>query len=262
MKPKITSMVVIVCLVAMAVYSNYGAIDPCGILKASMYKDLVEESPKAFIHLGGAMIDKTVASLSPVACVKALYQGYINKEATSSDVFADVPNLQDTKIPPTAFPVATTAGPTKWVIREEISPVDDSKNIYISINSEEKVSNRFGSELATLMLRCKENETDAFISIDSYIGHNSTEVTYRLDKAPAVVSNWYVSDTGKAVFSTSGTSFIKKLFGHDKLFVRITPYGDIPAEMVFRLSNLENQIDPLASACHWKQTKATSSSAK
>ena len=81
---------------------------------------------------------------------------------------------------------------SNWHIAESKSPIDDSPMVSMFKMTE--------SGNQTLILRCKENRTDAFISTRDYLGKDSTNVTVRYDSGKAQKMNFSLSTNNKALF--------------------------------------------------------------
>jgi len=140
----------------------------------------------------------------------------------------------------------------KWIINEEKSPIDDSLNITLYLESTEIVRDKYNKEQTpTLILRCSENTTNAFINWSMFIGTGYTDVLIRLDKEKAKTSSWIISTNYEAIFPKKNISFIKKLMKHEKLLTQITPYGENPVMTTFDIKGLKEAIKPLRKACGW-----------
>jgi type VI secretion system protein VasI len=146
----------------------------------------------------------------------------------------------------------TTVGKGKWRVTESVSKIDDSTTVYVTVDSNETVRGKFGSEHPSLWLRCAENKTEAFINVGLYLGLNETSVLTRMDKDKAVTKTWSISTDTKAIFVRgSDIRFAKELMQHEKLLVQLTPYNDNPVTFEFDVGGLSEAIKPLRKACHW-----------
>jgi type VI secretion system protein VasI len=125
------------------------------------------------------------------------------------------------------------------VVNEEQSPLDDSRNVYLSTRSLQMTLGTLRLPVTpTLHLRCAENTTSIFVTWETVLDNESVEVTTRIDKLPAKSNYWNVSTDFEAVGLWNGAEaipFIRSLFGHDRLLVRVTPYGDSPPTAVFNI---------------------------
>lgn len=151
--------------------------------------------------------------------------------------------------------------PTKpvgdWTVSEETSKVDDSKTVFLSVRSIDRIRGRFGNKKrAVLMLRCKENTTSAFINFGGHFmsSLNHGTVTYRVDKRPSRRKRMTNSNNHTALGLWSGGTaipFIKELFGGKRLYVSATPMSESAVEAEFNIGGLETAIAPLRKACNW-----------
>lgn len=139
-----------------------------------------------------------------------------------------------------------------WMIKREVSALDDSKSVYLFLDATEPISGG-GREPATLILRCVENETDAFISWGAFLGSDDpVSVTTRIDKAPASTASWVGSTSNNTTFAPNPINFIKSILTAQTLFVRVDTYSDGKVDGLFRLAGLDQIVLELAEACHWK----------
>ena len=64
---------------------------------------------------------------------------------------------------------ATDAG--KWHTSITTSPIDDSKNVILSLESDDYIRTPFGEAVTpTLFIACREKKTEVFLSWDVYLG--------------------------------------------------------------------------------------------
>ncbi|MEL0629960.1 type VI secretion system-associated protein TagO [Psychromonas aquatilis] len=143
----------------------------------------------------------------------------------------------------------------KWTKQEEVSPLDDSTNIYIGVSGNETILNRYNKRITPeLIIRCKENTTALTVWWGVYLGLDSTYVTYRIDNLKARKTKWSLSTKNEHIGKWSGNTsipFIKKLFGKEKLLMQLTPYGENSVMTTFDISGIEEAIKPLRSKCNW-----------
>lgn len=148
-----------------------------------------------------------------------------------------------------------------WLFREDTSPIDDSRNVYLSTSSLEGIPGRYRGSLArpTLYVRCVENTTALIVHMDGHFMvssqyHSYGDVDLRIDDNQAFSKSMIESNDNKALgLWNGGTSIplIRQLFGAEKLIVRATPHRESSMTMEFDISGLEEEIAPLREACHW-----------
>lgn len=143
-----------------------------------------------------------------------------------------------------------------WVIEKETSKIDDSISYYLMLLSDEFIDES-ENEHGAIAIACLQKTTKIiFDAGENYLDDGGTygRVTYRLDKEKAETTPMAVSNGNKALGLWSGSKsipLIKKMFGHDKMIVQITPYQKGPVTMEFTIKGLEEAIKPLREACGW-----------
>ena len=142
----------------------------------------------------------------------------------------------------------------QWDVYVDTSKIDDSRKIHLSTQAIEPIVGRYSREqlYPTLWIRCQENRTELFVAWDMFLGTNSISVTERIDAEKAKNSQWSISTDSKAIFHHNAIAFIKSLLGHDKLLLQLTPFGENTRLVEFTITGLEDVIEPLQKACHWK----------
>jgi type VI secretion system protein VasI len=144
-------------------------------------------------------------------------------------------------------------GSGKWQVQTEQSPIDDSKNVYLSLTANDSIVRRYGKNLTpTLHFRCKEKKTEGYINFDTFLGSDSTQVTTRLDKDKAKTSSWGISTDHNAAFIPQAVPFIKSLLDKEALLVQLTPYSENTIMTSFDIRGLAASVKPLSEACSWK----------
>lgn len=146
-----------------------------------------------------------------------------------------------------------------WRRQVEISELTDEKNVFLSVLSEDEVRDKYGlgSAPAVLNLRCMENTTAIIISFNDHFMSDHAgggKVQYRLDDTPLATQSFRESNNNKALGLWSGgrsIPFIKKMFGHQQLIVRATPYNESSITVKFPIKGIEGAITDLREACGW-----------
>lgn len=145
-----------------------------------------------------------------------------------------------------------SVGTGKWTVSENTSPIDDSKTVIMRLIAESSVGSGYKEHLPTMILRCSENKTNAYINIGSFLGSDTIRVLNRLDKNKAITKTWTISTDHKAIFAPgSNVTYIKSLMKHNKLLIQLTPYSESPVMTTFDLRGLKEAVVPLRKACHW-----------
>ena len=159
----------------------------------------------------------------------------------SSDLKVDAPRAE------------AISGNGKWNGRLETSPIDDSKNAFLTLSAESPVRKRYETTTPTLLIRCKEKRLEAYITFGFFLGSDSTRVLTRYDKRSAQTASWSISTDHTAVFvNGSIVSFIKEMIKSESLLVELTPYSESPVMTTFDVRGLAEASKTLQQTCPWK----------
>jgi type VI secretion system protein VasI len=156
----------------------------------------------------------------------------------------------------TETPVIQDGG--KWRVSTEISPMTDQKTVFMILDSDNDITGGYAAPgPATLILRCAEGETNAFILLnDQFLSdtQNYGWVDFRLDDDEMDSIGMRASDNNKALGlwgSSSAILFIKGMLGHEKLTVRATPHNSNAVVAVFDIRGIDQVIGELRETCGW-----------
>jgi type VI secretion system protein VasI len=150
---------------------------------------------------------------------------------------------------------------SKWNVRVETSKIDDSKTVFLDVDSAETLRNQYGQmSRANLTIACREGVTDIWIQMGGYFLASTGgfgEVTVRIDKRPAKKLHFLESTDHKALglWRSSGIPFIREMLNGNSMFVRITPFSESAVTAEFPIVGLSEAIKPLATACKWQASK-------
>ena len=141
----------------------------------------------------------------------------------------------------------------KWFVSTKQSMIDDSTNVYLSLEAENDIDTGYETIRPILHLNCSEDKTSLFIVWNLYLGENSIEVLTRMDHQEAESRYWNISTDRKVIFAPGrDTKYAKILARHKTFLVQLTPDGRKPVRATFDLTGLAEAILPLQEACHWK----------
>lgn len=164
-----------------------------------------------------------------------------------SELITDFSKLHKSEInESTPKPLTENTAPepkTNWTINESKSPIDDSPTVLLLLASNDTKDE--------LMLRCKENSTDAFIHSNTYLGSELSRVTMRFDDKKAHKQTISLSTNNKAFFILKPISFIKELTKTQQLTVRYAPYNGSTQTKIFSVTGLNEHLPKLQQACNW-----------
>ena len=145
-----------------------------------------------------------------------------------------------------------------WMITVDKSALDGSRSVFVSLDSTKALRGQFGgSGKPTLILRCMENTTSAYLSVMDYVlsdieGYG--RVDFRVDDRKADHSNMVVSADNHSLGLWNGKAalpFIKDLFEGNTAVFRLTPFNESPVEFSFHISGVEAAVKSLREACKW-----------
>ena len=152
--------------------------------------------------------------------------------------------------------VVETNSKSKWVITDEVSPIDDSKTVILSLKSDSPIKSDFSQVIPTLNIQCKERETDFYINFNIFLSTHDIKPITRIDSDKAVNGvEWSISTDYKALFYPGSqkkiNEFIKTLKDKKKLFIQVTPFSKGSVNTTFDLTGLDEAIKPVREACNW-----------
>lgn len=207
------------------------------------------------VALWGALVASAYAA-DPSALIKC---SAINDSVLRLDCFDALAKVDQDKSDQEAKEKLAPEGDTgRWRTSIQQSKVDDSTTVILMSNSNETVSSRFNrSARPTLVLRCMENTTAAYLNFDGLHMadiQNYGRVTFRVDKKKAFVKGTDASTDSQSLGLWSGGTaipFMKSLFGGEELLVQAMPYSESAVTFTLDISGLENAIKPLRTACKW-----------
>jgi type VI secretion system protein VasI len=156
---------------------------------------------------------------------------------------------------------STQTSRDRWNVSDDHSPMDDSKTVVLSLDSDDKIDGPLGPKQPTLIIRCQEGKTEVYahtgmaasVEEDFEGGPIYTHtVKIRLDQGDAVTEHWGESTAHDALFSESdGIEFAKQLAGAQTLIFQFTPFDANPAVAHFDVQGLDAHLTKVADACGW-----------
>ena len=189
--------------------------------------------------------------LSPPA---ALSEERASDPVVPAEPAKDVPEPRSTAaIDPQAMAI-----PGDWEMREEISDVDGSRNVFLRLSSKEPLVDKLGTAGRLLLIvACREGATSVWIVHSREIAPSDTgrhAVTYRIDKQPVQTVEMHRSSDTRALGLWSGADsipWIRRLTSGQSLSVHALPFSSSPIVADFRIAGLSEVIGPLRESCHW-----------
>ncbi len=143
--------------------------------------------------------------------------------------------------------IAPKEGAGKWKTKIETNPIDDSETVILLLEADEGRT-KFNKTPA-LIIRCKSDEIQIYISWNDYLGSEAYVLT-RLGKQIAETDEWGLSTDNSATFYPGNPlSFIKSLLKVDTFIAQVTPYNESPVTAVFDVKGFNVVVKPLLDTC-------------
>jgi type VI secretion system protein VasI len=155
-----------------------------------------------------------------------------------------------------ASPKISTTTVSKWQLSKETSRIDDSSNVIISLDADSSISGwPRKTHTPSLILRCKERKTEAYIVIGMSpqveSGTDGATVILRFDKEKATEYQTSKSTNGEALFFGQSIGLIKKMLQHTTMLLQFVPFNSSPVMTTFDLRGLAEAVKPLKETCKW-----------
>jgi hypothetical protein len=104
---------------------------------------------------------------------------------------------------------------------------------------------------SSLVLQCKNGNTEASVSTKSFLGWESMRVVYRLNDNPAIEERWAAAADGRGAVAGNAVGFINSLTDGATLSVRVTDYNGTDHDLKFNLGGVANLRSQIALVCRW-----------
>lgn len=159
-----------------------------------------------------------------------------------------------------ARPTDVVASPGDWKTVTRLSKIDDTQNVFVSLESTNDVSSKYRSGdagPALLTLRCVENTTSLHIRMNNHFLADSGGfgvVTYRIERDDAKKKTFKESTDNSVLGLWNGGQsipFIKALFGRSELLMQVTPFSESPEIAEFNITGIEDAVAPIRKSCGW-----------
>jgi type VI secretion system protein VasI len=148
--------------------------------------------------------------------------------------------------------------PVFWYERSDTSQMDDSKTVWVSLQSEDTIEGRYGDTTrAELLIRCFEHKTALTLQLGDHFmadveGYGT--VTYRIDNRKAATRHFQESTDNSVLGLWDGGSsipFIKSLFDAEKLVMRAIPFNESAIDVSFDIYGTKDAVKNVRKACGW-----------
>jgi len=158
---------------------------------------------------------------------------------------------------PAARPPRPGSSPTAaWEITTERSEMTDQPSVTLSLAAL-SAGESFLDVRPSLIVRCRENELELYISTGSVLDadNDMTPVRIRWGTAAPEEAYWGRSTDYTAAFAPEPRDFLSKLLENPDLRFEVHPYDASPKVIKFNARGLERHIEQLNSACPAEQKK-------
>lgn len=138
---------------------------------------------------------------------------------------------------------------------ETRAEIDDIPKVFAVQVQEDAISKGFRSSTPRLQVSCSEGTLSFIYDTDDYLltefRQDGIEVTFRIDSDDAVTQRWSKTTGNKAagLFGQRAVPFLKKVYGAEKIFLRIMERDGELHDGSFDLAGIQSVIDAVANAC-------------
>jgi len=143
----------------------------------------------------------------------------------------------------------TTRSKGAWRTSTNMDPLTDN-SVHFAIIDATTGQGRFGDRIA-LVVRCKNQVTEAYIDWQTFLGTNETTVTHRVDRAPAASARWSISTDHKASFMPDPKATLESFVGATTYVANLTPYSESPITATFNIAGAEQAFRDIRRDCRW-----------
>ena len=140
--------------------------------------------------------------------------------------------------------------PHGWHFSEEVAKGGVRVALVATLDPRPAAANGENPVIPRLKMRCENDAISFFVSADTAVWDERTEVTLRIDNGKVATYRWRTADdgTGVGLWSTAeAVPFLKKLPDNAGLFLRLRDRNLIYAE--FDLANISQSLQRIEKAC-------------
>jgi type VI secretion system protein VasI len=143
----------------------------------------------------------------------------------------------------------TSSSKGAWRTSTDMDPLTD-KSVHFAIIDATEARGRFGDRIS-MVVRCKNEEIEAYINWNTFLGTDEITVTHRVDKSPATTATWSISTDHKASFMPEPQSTLERFLGAASYVVNLTPYSESPITAIFNIAGAEQAFRDIRRDCQW-----------
>ena len=151
---------------------------------------------------------------------------------------------------PVRKPAAQSTG--AWEVSESKSEMTDERTLILSLRASTSLRGDFGPLWPTLVVRCKENEVEAYANIGMVLdggAYGGSPVRLRWDEDQPVEASWSRSSDYAAVFADDPPALLAGLMDHSKFRLEVHPFDKVPVVATFAPRGISSLIPRLSRAC-------------
>ena len=142
-----------------------------------------------------------------------------------------------------------SGGVGKWRVSVQTDAINDTTTVSLVLAADS--ANTQSDESIALIMRCRNYDTDLYISWHDYLC-NETSVLTRVGDEAAVTQKWNLSANHQSSFyPESPIEFVKQLLEADRIVAQVSPYRARSITADFDLTGLSNAVTPLRETCNW-----------
>lgn len=155
------------------------------------------------------------------------------------------------------------SGSGRWVVSEDVNPVDDTKTVVAVLQAAEGRS-EYGRPVE-LFVRCQSNLIEAFISWGQYLGGDDDkfnrgdqkDLTIRIGDDDAYQGYWGISTDKAATFAPAQIQLLRKMVTAQHLVAQTTPYNSVPITAKFDTTGMADALRPVMETCGYSPLDST-----
>jgi hypothetical protein len=138
---------------------------------------------------------------------------------------------------------SSTTKSGNWQVGADKSALPEATRLVAKLDS--------ADDAASLVLQCKNGNTEAYVSAKSFLGWEGMRVVYRLNDNAAIEGRWAAAADGKGAIASNAVEFINSLADGTTLSVRVTDYNGSDHDFSFNLGGVTNLRSQIALVCRW-----------
>lgn len=173
----------------------------------------------------------------------------------SSSPAASVSAISPT--PPSSNPPPRPEQPDEWIRSDSVSQLDDSKGVTYAVAAHAEVEVWLRSHRPTLLVRCRENETDVFMTTGGAATVESGDleghtVRVRYDDGQAQNQRWTESTSNDSLFAPNAIAMARRIATAQTVRIGWTPFNASPVVATFDVRGFERHVREIGETCSWR----------